>query len=163
MSHTPHLIYWCAFAGSWLLVAGPLHQGTIELERETHESAEFLVELREQHRPPSVSRWWWLLPPVAIVLGVRQSRRDQKRMTDELTREQLSALNSLREKASAWLFVAGGAGLLAIDATWNLRKSYEWPVWVFWALLATMLLVCFVYTSYRSFLRHGAQLDTGPS
>jgi hypothetical protein len=163
VAHTPHLILWCAFAGSWLLVAGPLHQGTIELERETQESAEFLIALRDQRRPPSRSRWWWLLPPVAIVLGARESRRQQKRMTDELTRDQLAALTSLREKASAWLFVAGGAFLLAIDATWNLRESYEWPVWVFWALLASMLLVCFIYTSYRNFLRHGAHTGDAPS
>jgi hypothetical protein len=163
VSHTPHLIFWCAFAGSWLLVAGPLHQGTIELERETHEGAEFLTALREQHRPPSIRPWWWLLPPVAIVLQARESRRDRKRMNDELTRDQLAALNSLREKATAWLFVAGGAGLLAIDATWNLRESYEWPAWVFWALLAVMLLVCFIYTSYRSFRRHGAQTSDAPS
>lgn len=162
MAHTPHVILWCAFAGSWLLVAGPLHQGTIELEHETHESAEFLTTLREQHRPSSISPWWWLLPPVAIVLQAREARRDRKRMTDELPRDQLAALNSLREKATAWLFVAGGAGLLAIDATWNLHESYEWSVWVFWGLLAAMLLVCFTYTSFRSVLRHRAGADAAP-
>jgi hypothetical protein len=162
VSQTPHAILWCAFAGSWLLVAGPLHQGTIELERETQESAEFLTALREKHRPPSINPWWWLLPPIAILLGARESRRDQKRLMDELTREQVAALNSLREKGTAWLFVAGGAGLLAIDATWNLRESYEWSVWVFWGLLAAMLLVCFAYTSFRSVRRHNVNADEAP-
>lgn len=29
-----HLIAWCGFLGAWLLVAGPLHQATRELEEE---------------------------------------------------------------------------------------------------------------------------------
>jgi uncharacterized membrane protein len=77
-------------------------------------------------------------------------------VTDAMTRDQLSALKSLREKATAWLVVASGAGLLAVDETWGLHEAYTWPVWVFWALLAAMLLVCFGYTSYRSARRHEA-------
>jgi hypothetical protein len=104
VSQTPQLILWCAFAGSWLLVAGPLHQGSIELEQEGSELAEFVTAVKNQHQPAPINPWWWLL--------------------------------------------------LAVDETWNLHESYQWPVWMFWALLAAMLLVCFTYTSYRSARRH---------
>jgi hypothetical protein len=156
VSHTPQLILWCAFAGSWLLVAGPLHQGSIELEQEGSELAELLTAVKNQHQPASINPWWWLLPPAAIALRARESRRDRQRVTDAMTADQLAALNSLREKATAWLVVATGAALLAVDETWNLHESYAWPVEVFWALLASMLLVCFTYTSYRSARRRDA-------
>jgi hypothetical protein len=84
-------------------------------------------------------------------------------VTDSLTRDQLATLTSLREKATAWLFVAGGAGLLAVDETWNLRESYGWSVWLFRALLAAMLLVCAVNTSYRSARRQDARTADAPS
>ena len=57
MSHTPQLILWCAFAGSWLLVAGPLHQGSIELEQEGSEIAEFLTSVKNQQQPTAVNPW----------------------------------------------------------------------------------------------------------
>jgi hypothetical protein len=155
-SNAPQLILWCAFAGSWLLVAGPLHQGSIELEQEGSELAEFLASVKNRHQAESINPWWWLLPPVAITLRARESRRYRERVTNAMTPDQLAALKSLREKATSWLVVATGAGLLAVDETWNLHESYEWPVWVFWALLAAMLLVCFTYTSYRSARRHDA-------
>jgi hypothetical protein len=155
-SQTPHLILWCAFAGSWLLVAGPLHQGSIELEQEGREITDFLTELKNQHQPASINPWWWLLPPGAIALRARESRRYRERVTDAMTPDQLAALKSLGEKATAWLVVAGGAALLAVDETWNLHGSYAWPAWGFWALLAAMLLVCSIYTSYMSARRHDA-------
>jgi hypothetical protein len=156
LTNSPELILWCAFAGSWLLVAGPLHQGSIELEQEGRELAEFLTELKNQHHPAVINPWWWLLPPVAISLRARESRRYRQRVTDAMTPDQVADLKSLREKATAWLVVASGAALLAVDETWNLRESYGWPVWVFWALLVTMLLVSFTYTAYRSARRHDA-------
>ena len=68
LAHLRTLILWCAFAGSWLLVAGPLHQGTIELEQETQRDRRIPDRAqRTSTSPPSINPWWWLLPPIAIV------------------------------------------------------------------------------------------------
>ncbi len=35
--------------------------------------------------------------------------------------------------------MAVGATLLAVEETWQLVRHYDWPVWLFWLLLAVML------------------------
>lgn len=66
------VIAWATFAGAWLLVAGPLYQGSAELaeldfDREGIQGAAAAVETA-QTRP---SAWWWLLPPAMYVLHRR--------------------------------------------------------------------------------------------
>ena len=61
-------IAWGVFLGAWLLVAGPLYQGSTELtemdlDREAIAGARASTTQTAQYRRPSV--WWWLLPPVA--------------------------------------------------------------------------------------------------
>jgi hypothetical protein len=67
------VIAWATFAGAWLLVAGPLYQGSAELaeldfDREGIQGTAAAVQAA-QTRP---SAWWWLLwfclrPPTAPV------------------------------------------------------------------------------------------------
>jgi hypothetical protein len=65
------------FAGSWLLVAGPLYQGSVELaeldfDREGIEGLKASAGQLERPDPPS--GWWWLLPPVMYVLRRRWNK-----------------------------------------------------------------------------------------
>jgi hypothetical protein len=104
-----HVIAWCGFLGAWLLVGGPLHQASRELEdeeleREDLERAAAAVEPAEP-----ISQWWWLLPPVAYILRRRRSNEYRHRVAGALTPEQLAALVSYRDKADTWSAVAGGA------------------------------------------------------
>ena len=67
------VIAWVTFAGAWLLVAGPLYQGSVELDeldvdREGIEGIKASAVRTAQGRP---SAWWWLLPPVMYVLHRR--------------------------------------------------------------------------------------------
>ena len=61
------VIAWVVFAGAWLLVAGPLYQGSVELgeldiDREGIEGIKASAVRAARPDPPSA--WWWLLPPV---------------------------------------------------------------------------------------------------
>jgi prophage maintenance system killer protein len=139
-------IAWFGFVGAWLLVAGPINQAAIELEDEDFRREDFARAVARTPRPPRVSRWWLLLPPVAYVLHARRARRQQAVLLDALSPSQVEQLMHFRDTASAWLFVASGAALIAVSETWGLREEYEWPAWVFWALIAAMLGVCIANT-----------------
>jgi hypothetical protein len=71
------VIAWVTFAGAWLLVAGPLYQGSVELDeldvdREGIEGIKASAVQTAQGRPSPW--WWWLLPPVMYVLHRRWTR-----------------------------------------------------------------------------------------
>lgn len=143
------LIAWCGFFGAWLLVAGPIYQAAIEIDDEEFEREDFAQAVVQVPRPPRVSRWWLLLPPVAYVLWARRRGAWEAAVLDVLNVTQLEQLMHLRETAAAWLFVGSGAALIAAKETWELREEYEWATWVFWALLGVMLAVCIANTAFR--------------
>jgi hypothetical protein len=69
------LIAWAAFAGAWLLVAGPLYQGALEL-REQDIDREGLEASKARVEPPKMpSPWWWLVPPVFYLLRRQHGRQ----------------------------------------------------------------------------------------
>jgi hypothetical protein len=83
------LIAWAMFAGAWLLVAGPLYQGSVELnelkvDREGIAGKAAAVQAA-QARP---SAWWWLLPPVMYLLQRRWYKAVQQAMLAQLSQAQ---------------------------------------------------------------------------
>jgi hypothetical protein len=145
-----HVIAWCAFLGAWLLVAGPLHQATRELEEEEIERDDMARAAAAVEKPPAVSGWWWLLPPVGYVLHRRRSNDYRRRVIAAMPSQKLAALESFRDKAEAWMFVAAGAFLIAVSETWALRDEYEWPGVVFGALIVLMSALCIANAAGRS-------------
>jgi hypothetical protein len=144
-----HLIDWCGFLGAWLLVAGPLHQASRELEEEELQREELTRAAAAVESPPPVSRWWWLLPPLAYLLHRRRSNAYRRRVAQALSREQLAAIVSYRDKADAWSAVAAGGFLIAVTETWGLRETEGWPESVFWALIIVMCGLCIANTVRR--------------
>jgi hypothetical protein len=142
------VITWSAFAGAWLLVAGPVYQAALELSAELIERE--IIETAKQQVPrPRFSSWWWLLPPVGYVL-TRRVRRDYRNdVLTALTRTQREQLVRFSDKANAWIFIASGAFLAAVADTWHVREVYEWPLWVFFAVLVVMVFACTFNTAYR--------------
>lgn len=123
----------CSFLGAWLLVAGPLWQAAIEL-REEEVDEEALRSLKAQSEViPPISRWWWLLPPVAYILEFRRQRVNRRAFNAALSDVQLEQTLTFLNKANGWITVAAGAFLLAVAETWNLVETeLRWPQWVFW-------------------------------
>jgi hypothetical protein len=144
------VIAWVTFAGAWLLVAGPLWQGSVELteldlDREEIQGTAAAVQAA-QARP---SPWWWLLPPVMYVLYRRSYKAAQQAMLAQLTPTQREQMTRFQSKATGWFTVAAGAALLAAGDTWHVVQQYGWPVWLFWLLVAVMLVVAVVPTAIQ--------------
>ena len=103
------------FAGAWLLVTGPLYQGSVErdeldVDREGIEGIKASAVRTAQGRP---SPWWWLVPPVMYVLDRCWTRAFRQATFAQLTHSQREQLTSFRNKATGWFTVAAGALLLA--------------------------------------------------
>lgn len=135
-------IAWCGFLGAWLLVAGPLHQATRELEEEDVEREDLMRAAATVEPPRPVSSWWLLLPPVAYILHRHRSNEYRHRAALALPPEKLTALISYRDKADAWSSVATGAFLIAVKETWELHEAAEWSELVFWLLIVVMSALC---------------------
>jgi hypothetical protein len=150
------VIIWAQFAGTWLLVAGPLYQGSVELDemdidREGIEGVKTSALAAAPGRP---SPWWWLLPPVMYVLQRRWSRTFRQVSLAQLTEAQREQITSFRNKATGWYTVAVGALLLAAGETWQVIRHYEWPVWLFWLLMVVMLVASLLNTAVRLISDH---------
>jgi hypothetical protein len=143
------VIEWCGFLGAWLLVGGPVYQAAIELSDEEFQRTDMERALDTTPAPPRISRWWLLLPPAAYALNLRRRRAWHRALIGVLTRSELERLMHFSETATAWLFVAAGASLIAIKETWDLHAAYDWSTAAFIAIVVAMAIVCIANTILR--------------
>lgn len=144
------VIAWITFAGAWLLVAGPLYQGSAELseldfDREGIQNAAAAIQA-SQSRP---SAWWWLVPPVMYVLHRRWYKALRQAMLAQVNKTQREQMTSFQSKATGWFTVAAGATLLATGETWQIVRHHGWPAWLFWLLIAVMLAAAVLNTAVQ--------------
>jgi hypothetical protein len=150
------VIIWAQFAGAWLLVAGPLYQGSVELD-ELDVDREGIKTTALGAAAGRPSPWWWLLPPVMYVLHRRWTRQFRRVTMEQLTETQLDQITTFRNKATGWYTVAIGALLLAAGESWQVTRHYDWPVWVFWLLMVVMLGASLLNTAVRMIRDHHAR------
>ena len=162
------VILWATFSGAWLLVAGPLYQGSVELneldfDREGIQGRAAAVQAA-QDRP---SAWWWLLPPVMYVRQRRWYKAVQRAVLPQLTQAQREQMASFQSKSAGWFTVAAGATLLAAGETWQIVRHYGWPVWVFWMLVVVMLAAAVLNTAVLMIgaarMRHAGAAEPSPA
>jgi len=147
------LFLWIGALGAWLLFAGPVYQAAVELRElgfDEDEQQATRERLREVPRPErGYSAWWWLLPPVAYFLAVRDGRRQRQEVFKHIPAEHRGRFIVWQNKAAGWLIVGFGALCIAVKETAELVEEQEWPAWT----LAPMLIVPFLagvgYTVYR--------------
>lgn len=132
------LIAWSGFLGAWLLVAGPLYQGVLELREEDTDQtgADPTSPIAPPPPPPP---WWWFLPPVMLVLRRRRSIAYHRTILTALTPQQRERRDRFIRKATGWFVVAVGGSLIAIKETWELTAHNEWHLAVFVVVLIVML------------------------
>jgi hypothetical protein len=143
-------IHWAAFAGAWLLVAGPLFQATVELRSEEFDNQQFEETTTGVARPPSISGWWWLLPPVAYVKNQRRSDAHRKAILAALEPELREQYVGFMNKATGWFTVAGGAFLIALKETWELVELYHLHVAVYWIVIVVLSVVSIANAAIRT-------------
>lgn len=143
------VIDWAGFLGAWLLVAGPLYQGALELREEDIDREGIAASRARIPRPDPPSPWWWLVPPVFYLIRRHRSRAYGQAVFAQLTQEQQDQFATFLSKALGWFTVALGAALLATEQTWRITERYEWPLWLFFLLVAVMLAVSVLNTAVR--------------
>ena len=162
------VIAWATFAGAWLLVAGPLYQGSAELaeldfDREEIQGAAAAVQTAQTRQ----SAWWWLLPPAMYVLHRRWYKTLRQAMLPQLTQTQREQVTRFQSKSTGWFTVAAGATLLATGDTWQIIQHYRWPVWAFWLLVTVMLAAAVLTTTVLMIgdarMRRAGTAETAPA
>lgn len=140
----------CSFLGSWLLVAGPIYQASLEL-REQDIATERIREVSSKVRPPrKTSAWWWLLPPIKLLLERQRNHAYRREYLKVLEPEDVEALINFINKATGWLMVASGASLIAVKETFELIEEIHSPHYFFWIALPVMMFFCLMYTILRT-------------
>jgi hypothetical protein len=142
-------VIWAGFLGAWMLVAGPLYQGAIELREEDVDRDEIQATKTNVARPEPPSPWWWLFPPAMYLIRRRQGKQFRDQMLAQLSPLQREQFTRFMNKAVGWFTVAGGATLLAADQTWRVSQHYGWPTWLFWLFAAAMLGASVLNTAVR--------------
>jgi hypothetical protein len=131
-------ITWSGFLGAWLLVAGPLYQGVLELREEDADQAG-ADPGSPVAPPPPPSPWWWFLPPVMLVLRRRRSIAYHRTVLAVLSPQQREHRERFIRKATGWFVVAIGGTFIAVKETWELVEHHEWHPAVFVLVLVVML------------------------
>jgi hypothetical protein len=140
---------WCGFFGAWLLVAGPMFQGALELREEELDRQALHEAAKSVPAPERLSMWWWLVPPVLYLLKRRHAVRRREMTLAALTPEKRKKAVMFVSKATGWFMVAAGGTLLASKETWQLVERYAVPAWLFWVGVAVMLMLCTLNTAVR--------------
>lgn len=142
--HTAAL--WFGFFGAWLLVAGPINQAALELQSEDIEFDRIRATTAGVTRPPKVSVWWWLLPPVHFVLSHRRRDEYNRAILRSMSDEDFAAMTSFRSKATGWLLVGAGGLLIAAKETYELIEGLELSLWLWAILVVSMFALSAAYT-----------------
>ncbi|MCJ1979195.1 conserved hypothetical protein [Lactococcus piscium] len=134
--------------GAWLLFAAPLLQATTELHEEVTGWEAIRTRFHTSTKIPikQVSLWWWLLPPVKIILERRKISKIKQAYADvTLSDDTHKALRRFYLKANGWIGVTLGGWLVAISTTWELVEKVELGIktWVFLLLLLTYTSILF--------------------
>jgi hypothetical protein len=142
-------IHFAGFVGAWLLVAGPLLQGALELRDEEMDREGFERVKSDIEYPAPISRWWWLLPPVFYVKNKRRSDAFRRATMGVLTVEQRQQYVGFTNKATGWFTVAGGAFLIFLKEAWELAELFELPLWVYIVVVVVLAIAAIANTITR--------------
>lgn len=148
------LIRWGAYLGGWLLVAGPLIQARLELDAEATELSGIRDVVRSTAPPSRLSRWWWLVPPVAMYLTRRRQSAFLDTLGERLDAAQRARLAHFFAVARAWMIVACGAALIAVKETYELAHHEHWGAVGFWVLIL-IAAVGVAATNAATWKKHG--------
>lgn len=137
------------FLGAWLLVAGSVYQAALELRDQDLAVEHLRTAGEKRHRPKHVSPWWWLLPPVKIMLEKSSKDAFRREYFNNLSKDDSAALLSFMNKATAWLYVGLGGFLIAAKETYELSEHLHIHIGIFFAVVFLLLLGALSNTAMR--------------
>jgi hypothetical protein len=140
------LVLWFGFLGAWLLFAGPVFQASVELRAEDEATDRMHRAVEGLEPPKQTSGWWWLVPPVHMILSARRSAEFRERVMSSFSAEDLQVIARYINIARGWMLVGLGAFLIALKETWELVEHEEWPTPVYWLLVLVMALLALAFT-----------------
>ncbi|MCU1529332.1 MAG: hypothetical protein JWP75_3095 [Frondihabitans sp.] len=135
--------------GAWLLVAGPVYQGALELREEEIDQEKINAVASSLDPEPKPSSWWWFLPPVALIKRRGWTTRQREAMVHAMDPEQVRQMVTFLNKANGWFAVAAGASLIAIKETWEFVELVRWPDYVTWVIVVLALGICIGNVIYQ--------------
>jgi hypothetical protein len=148
------------FFGSWLLVFGPVYQAAIEL---TGQDVAFdrIRSLAKSVVPKKASAWWWLLPPVKMVLDRHYLNQAREQSLRTMGHGELAAFLAFSNKALGWMYVGGGGLLLAFCETQELVVRFSLGIAGWIGINVLLFTLCVMSTRFRikrtgEFLSKGA-------
>lgn len=147
---------WCGFLGAWVLVAGPVYQGAVELGEIEVDREAIRSQADTTARPQRISPWWWLLPPVAYVKVTRIQSAWRDQVMASLTPEQRVQFLTYSNKAAGWFIVGAGAALIGIQQAAELVETLDWPGLVTIPLVVAAAAAALAYTVRRMHLTQRA-------
>ena len=116
---------WAGTIGAWLLFAGPLFQGSLELWEVARTGPAWPDRKR-------IDKALWLVPPVMYFVQRARFRRSGTAAAD--------VTSSFSNRASGWFAVAIGGLLVAFKETWELAERYELSPVAYWSIVVVVLL-----------------------
>jgi hypothetical protein len=152
-----HLITaWCGFVGAWVLVAGPVYQGAVELGEVEVDREAIRSQAHSTAKPERLSPWWWLLPPAAYVKQTRMQSEWRQQVMASLTAEQRAQFLTYSNKAAGWFIVGAGAALIGVQQAIELVETLEWNGLIAIPLVAGAVTLGMAYTVRRLHLTQRA-------
>lgn len=153
-------VLWCGFVGAWLLVAGAIYQAFLELRNDQMAEGRMAALTAAVPLLPRVSPWWWLLPPVRLVLDTRRRNRIRETFLTSLSSLDRETLVTFISKARGWVIVATGGLLIAMEATYSLIEHLGYGTLCYWLAVMGSLALCVLNTIlYRATLERSLRPD----
>ncbi|MFD2253520.1 hypothetical protein ACFSJM_04060 [Lactococcus formosensis subsp. bovis] len=141
------------FFGAWFLFGAPLFQSVTELYEELDKREKLIREIYshnfEEH-VKSISFWWWLFPPLKILLEKIEIKRIKKITDEYITQYTRQKLHRLSVKVNGWSGVTIGAWFIALSTTWEFVKLvhlslFYWWMFVFGGTYISIFLVIKIF------------------
>ena len=131
------------------MFAGAIYQAALELI-DQDVKRDRIKSVASTIKPPAIiSPLWWFLPPVKIFLEQRRSRQYQEQYIRALLPEDVEAFISFTNKSTAWLTVATGGLLIAMERTYALCETWGVSLFVFWVVFIGAGFMSALYTVIR--------------
>jgi len=118
----------------WLLFTFPMYQGLMELSDYRNIFSKFDQYRGDYHE---ISPWYWLIPPVKIILERNRAMKVIKRFVK--SDHDIKVFISFNDKATAWYFVSLGGWIDLITSIYDILEGLHLTHFILFFLLISLI------------------------